>query len=364
MNNISLTSRDATALTEAAPAVAARRPAQRLPGIEGLRCIAALCVLLLHAQANFGGKTLWNRGYLGVDFFLMLSGFLMARIQEPRFAAGIEAWPWLGRRYLRLWPMMAAGTALGVLSGWTRCAGLADWIQTGVMSLALVPTLTHQFLFPFNVPAWTILLELLCNAAHLFIFRHLRGGGLIVTLLGLGALMLWVAIDHASLNVGATPGTLLPALPRAGFAYALGILMARAWTDRPSWPVPAFLALPLMPVLLVGFWWLGFRAGDPHAWWFDPLFVVLACPVMIAGGLRMRIDGFGAGAARLAGQLSFPLFALQMPVLEGVHLLGGNYWLAVALALVAGAMGAVALAKGWRGLFAWTGIQKHTRGYS
>ena len=35
----------------------------------------------------FGGEFVFGRGYLGVDFFLMLSGYLMARVQEPRLAA-------------------------------------------------------------------------------------------------------------------------------------------------------------------------------------------------------------------------------------------------------------------------------------
>ena len=49
----------------------------RLPGLEALRFVAALCILLVHTRAVFGGQPVFGRGYLAVEFFLMLSGFLM-----------------------------------------------------------------------------------------------------------------------------------------------------------------------------------------------------------------------------------------------------------------------------------------------
>ena len=48
--------------------------APRLAGLDALRGIAALLVMGLHANAVFHGLAPFSKGYLGVDFFLMLSG--------------------------------------------------------------------------------------------------------------------------------------------------------------------------------------------------------------------------------------------------------------------------------------------------
>jgi len=85
-----------------------------------------------------------------------------------------------------------------------------------------------------------------------------------------------------------------------------------------------------MPFILAAGWWLKID----QTWHFDLLFTVLACPLMIAGG--MRLTRF-QGAATLLGQLSFPLFAVQMPILEGMQMLGFNGWQAGFAAMAGGA---------------------------
>jgi peptidoglycan/LPS O-acetylase OafA/YrhL len=93
--------------------------------------------------------------------------------------------------------------------------------------------------------------------------------------------------------------------------------------------VPPLLALPAMPVILAGGWWLSID----QSWPFDFLFTVIACPLMIAGGMRLIRWHRAAG---LAGQLSFPLFAVQMPILQGMRMLGFDGWTGGAAALAGG----------------------------
>ena len=88
-----------------------------------------------------------------------------------------------------------------------------------------------------------------------------------------------------------------------------------------------------MPVLLPLAWFVGVSG-----WWFDLVFVLAVCPLMIAGGLRLQRFGKVAG---WLGQVSFPLFALQMPILQGLRQLGAPYWLGGFVALAGGIGGAV-----------------------
>jgi peptidoglycan/LPS O-acetylase OafA/YrhL len=89
-----------------------------------------------------------------------------------------------------------------------------------------------------------------------------------------------------------------------------------------------------MPALFATAWYLGWTG-----WIFDVLFVVVACPLIIAGGMRL------CGAPRWAywaGMLSFPLFAVHMPILQTASEFGLSYLVGGALALAGGVLAAVA----------------------
>lgn len=316
----------------------ASRSTTRLPGLEALRCVAAVCVLLLHARAVFGGAFVFGKGYLGVDFFLMLAGYLMARGQEAKLAQGLSPWRFLVKRYRRLWPMMAAGGIIGLPRLWLYTQGPADWAETAALNLALLPAWWQGFAFLLNIPAWTILAQVLCEAAHVTALWRLGNRALPAVTVLAGSATLWIAHRHGSLDVGARPDGLVAGLARCLFAYLVGIGLSRWWRDTPPLPVPPPLALAAMPALVAASWYWHWQG-----WWLDPALVVLACPLMLAGGLRLRRFPRLAG---LAGQLSFPLFALQMPVLQGLRELHGTYWTGLAAAIATGIAGA--FLAGWR----------------
>ncbi|MDE2403460.1 MAG: acyltransferase [Sphingomonadales bacterium] len=303
----------------------------RLPGLEALRFVAAACVLLLHTRAVYGGTPVFARGYLGVDFFLMLSGFLMARVQEPRLDSGMEQWGFLWKRYKRLWPMMTAGTLLGMPMQWVRSRGAGDFVEVVALNLMLLPTLDQPFVFPVNIPAWTIFYELFANACHVLGLRHLRRWWLPVAIALLAPAEAWIALHWQGLDVGARPATFAAGAVRVIFAYMIGMGLSRWWRAGPVLPVPAIPAILAMPVVLVLGWALGLGGA-----WFDLAFVVLVAPVMIAGAVRLeRFDQI----AGWLGRLSFPLFALQMPVLEGLRHLGFHGWFGGTCALGVGVAG-------------------------
>lgn len=305
-------------------------PQKRLPGLELLRLVAACCVLLLHVRAVFGGQRVFGLGYLGVDFFLMLSGFLMARVQEPRLAAGASPWAFLPRRWWRLWPMMALGGVIGLPRLWLRTGDWPNFLMTALPNLALLPVWWGNFAFPLNIPAWTITCELACNAAHVLGLWRLRGWWLIALVAGLMLADGWIAWHFHGLDVGAKVSNFWWGALRCLAAYGLGMVLARWWREGAKVPpVPWWLALPLMPALLPLVWWT-----KTQGWLFDLGFVWLACPLMIAGA--MRLNRFHRAAGWL-GHIAFPLFALQMPILQGIRQwVGPYYWLGLCVAAVMG----------------------------
>jgi len=298
--------------------------------------MAALCVLLLHQRAVFGGHRYYGAGYLGVDFFLMLSGYLMASHQEPKLADGrLRPLRFMAARYRRLWPMMTAGALIGLPYLWHRTGGhWGAFTSQAAFELLLLPAIPlGAFLFPLNIPAWTIFFELAVNALHVTLLWRLRGWLAGAGLALLAVAVAWIGWRHGGLDMGALPRDFLRGAARILLAYGLGIALARRWRAHRPFPAPWWLALPLMPVLLPLAWWLGLSGPA-----FDIAFVLIGCPLMLAGGLRLHK---WHGTAQWLGRIAFPLFALQMPILEGAHWLGGPWWLATILALLAGVAGAI-----------------------
>src|ERR671912_1560048 len=86
-----------------------------LPGLNGIRFIAAFLVILDHLElykSYFGFKTFWPNTYsshlgsLGVTIFFVLSGFLITYLLlQERTTTGISIRNFYTRRILRIWPL-------------------------------------------------------------------------------------------------------------------------------------------------------------------------------------------------------------------------------------------------------------------
>src|SRR5438105_5684579 len=114
--------------------------AQYVPALTGIRALAALLVLGMHTEQNVpaGLDSLLpflGRGYLGVDFFFVLSGFIITHVylaslaQPSRNAIQVFLW----HRFIRLYPVhVTVLSALVALIYFARAADIPlnnpqDW---------------------------------------------------------------------------------------------------------------------------------------------------------------------------------------------------------------------------------------------
>jgi peptidoglycan/LPS O-acetylase OafA/YrhL len=84
---------------------------KNIPQLDGLRGIAILLVLLVHSQESFRGihlDSLARRGWIGVDLFFVLSGFLITGILLDTKGRGAWLRNFYARRALRIWPLYYA----------------------------------------------------------------------------------------------------------------------------------------------------------------------------------------------------------------------------------------------------------------
>lgn len=273
---------------------------QRLEGLDALRGIAAFMVLLFHVEYAFGLTPHFQRAYLSVDFFFLLSGMVMARQYEGRFP---DTAAFLRKRLARLWPVMAIGAALGTIVFAPQMPPLGAFMAC-LMGLLLVPWLgSDKGLFPLNPPAWSILFELLANALHAAVLHRLATGWLLAISALCGAILLARA---PNLDLGAVREYAVLGVPRVVMSYALGIAL---WRLRGRLPrLPAWLGLALIPAVIVS---LPRTALTPL--YGDLGFALIAAPLALIAGLSPL--GFGRRALVWLGWLSFPLYAVHYPVL-------------------------------------------------
>jgi peptidoglycan/LPS O-acetylase OafA/YrhL len=296
---------------------------KRIHGLDGLRGLAALSVVGYHAHTAFAAfPAWWSKGYLAVDFFMMLSGYVMARTYEERMREGLGTATFFKLRYRRL----SIGSLIGIPYLWTLTDDPLRFAGTLVLNLALIPAPIDGELFPLNGPAWSIFYELFANVLHAALLW--RASERVLLTLAVVLLMLLGVFARAKGDVdfGARSPDIAFTLVRSLAAYTVGILLWRHWRDEPGIRVPPMLPFIVLPALMLApFAALG--------WAYDIAFVALACPLLIAGGLRLQ------GAARwaaLLGMLSFPLYAIHAPVLRVARLAEIDPVIAALLALLAG----------------------------
>jgi peptidoglycan/LPS O-acetylase OafA/YrhL len=288
--------------------------------LNGLRGVAALCVVIYHSSVIMGVQVA-PRGYLAVDLFFVLSGFVIAHAYERRFRHGLKPLVFFWWRLKRFYPLYLTGFLIGA------CAMALDllnppaaltWRQFGAALIggALFLPLPLADLYPLNVPAWSLLCELLVNLIYGLLWKRRIALAVLAVVSGLALLMLSYPIRRPDLATG---------MLRACFSFPVGVFIHRFRARLPLLPIPAWFIIAALGVVLL----------TP----FPELPAIgLAFPLGIA--LLARCDN-GPGF-ELLGRLSFPLYAVHWPLLQlGLGLkrhipldpvVQGWAWVAVAVA--------------------------------
>ena len=125
--------------------------------LDGLRGVAALVVVWYHIFEGFATSPVDQRcyhGYLAVDFFFLLSGFVLsyaydARMNRTSLAERLSLGGFLRRRMIRLHPMLVLGLIWGAVAFFLQ--GGVQWDGTAVSPIWVVIALLTSLLL---IPAW------------------------------------------------------------------------------------------------------------------------------------------------------------------------------------------------------------------
>lgn len=309
-------------LTTAPTGTPPRSAGHRYAALDALRGIAAVVVVFVHVHGNLPGAGYPESGYLAVDLFFLLSGYVICAAYDERLRQGLGAGTFLRIRLIRLYPLYLVGlvlalvrTAVMLRAGHVEESRAAVALDAG-LGLVMLPTPTtigQSFdpLAPLNVPAWSLYFELAANLCYAGCHRWLTGRMLSRWVLLLGAMMLLVVLRDGSIEVGSVWRTIGEGAVRVGFSFLLGVLLHKRRDAGVPTSLRGALIWPLGAVLLLA---LVADPGPLRAAY--DLIMVLACfPLMLLVGAAIDLRGPSRRVALLSGDASYALYIVHWPLL-------------------------------------------------
>ena len=327
--------------------------------LDGLRGVAAMLVVAFHLFETYfhmAPDQPINHGYLAVDFFFVLSGFVIGYAYDDRWDK-MSLGNFFKRRLIRLHPMLMFGTLFGALMfyfegdmpGCEKILQTPWWMLAAVMlwGFTLIPLPKSLDIrgwgemHPLNNAQWTLMWEYIANVLYALIIRDFKRW--MLTLFVLSSACLTVALclnidlfgvlsenQYSYTVIGGwslRPMQLLIAITRLCYPFFMGLLLSRMFSGADGgrkmltlerfrvsggfwWCALAVIVLLCMP-------WMGLGAeGDAR--WTNGLyeaFVILVCfPIIVAFGAGSKVSGVkGQAVCQFLGDISYPLYVTHYP---------------------------------------------------
>ncbi len=182
--------------------------------LDGLRGVAALLVVAFHifeAYSPHPSLQIINHGYLAVDFFFALSGFVIGYAYDDRWSRGMTVKSFFVRRLIRLQPMVFAGATIGMLLYFFGAADIADTtvgalLFVWLLSCFLIPTTSSLDIrgwgegYALDGPQWSLAFEYVANILYALFIRRFPRWLLAVLVVGAALLSLDLALDVDTLG--------------------------------------------------------------------------------------------------------------------------------------------------------------------
>ncbi|MDO5523278.1 MAG: acyltransferase [Bacteroidia bacterium] len=304
--------------------------------LNGLRGIAALMVIWFHVFEAFATSPIdqkFNHGYLAVDFFFILSGFVIGYAYDDRWDR-MSKKDFFKRRLIRLHPLIILGTVLGVITFLIQ--GSEQWDGTKVsLSMVMLAMLMHLFLipaapgagaevrgnaemYPLNGPAWTLFFEYIGNILYALFLRKLSTKALTVVVVLAGAGLASFAVfnfsgyGHLGVGWSMLDYNLIGGFLRLLFAFSMGLLMSRKF--KPANIKGAFWISSAAIIVLLSLPYIG---GEEAMWMnglYDAVCIIVVFPILLHIGASGKTDTkFTTSMCKFLGDISYPLYIVHYP---------------------------------------------------
>jgi len=287
------------------------------PILDGLRGTAAILVVIFHLfEAYFPvmANHPMHHGYLAVDFFFLLSGFVVGYAYDDRWSR-MSTWEFFKIRLVRLHPLVILGTIIGAICFWfdpftngAEHTQLIKLIGVMLLSFTLLPAPDIRGWGETHVldgPCWSLLQEYIGNIIYGFFGRKMTKTALWILVIISGIALIIVATWRGDLATGWGYNTIWIAFVRMMFPFFAGLLLFRSG-KRIHMP-HAYIFCSLLLVVLF------FMPTFKYNGIYEAACIIIAFPVIVAAGAGGEIRGRWLKLCNFSGQISYPIYITHYP---------------------------------------------------
>lgn len=314
--------------------------------LDGLRGVAAILVLIYHIFEGFafaestngegsGLITTLNHGHIAVDFFFILSGFVISYAYDDRWGK-MSLGGFFKRRLIRLHPMLIMGAVVGVISflltgcqQWSGEVTPISWVMIALLlTIFMVPALPglpyevrgNGEMFPLNGPMWSLFFEYIGNILYALVIRRLSTKLLAVLTAILGVLHAWIFVGdlsgYDSVGIGWTIDTInfWGGLVRMLFPFSMGMLLAR--TFKPREVKGAFWICSAMLITVFAVPYIAKSGAISLNSLYEVVCIAVIFPFIVwLGACGKGGDNYTGRINNFLGELSYPLYIVHYPIM-------------------------------------------------
>jgi peptidoglycan/LPS O-acetylase OafA/YrhL len=296
-------------------------PQNHFAALDGMRGIAALFVVAWHALEPLGMQGGIPHTRLAVDFFFLLSGFVVSHAYEARLLQSMSLKRFAIIRLIRLYPLILIGLTLGFMVFIIKIVAIEHRnfdigaIIALIGGLLMVPTHTIKNegwgnIYPFNDPTWSLFFEIFINIFYAVILPKLSKRILNIILVLSGSLVFLQAYQMGLIKGGNDWDTFFFGFGRVTFPFFCGVYLSRWKNIALGWTPPFFVIASLLAGAFVC------PVGIIPVWIFESLLVIILFPALVVWGSRCKLPAKGTGICLFFGQISYPLYILHYPFMR------------------------------------------------
>ncbi|MHA4894241.1 acyltransferase family protein [Pedobacter sp. PWIIR3] len=300
---------------------------QHFEVLDGLRGLAAVAVVIFHymewvftdPSQNFIGH-----GFLAVDFFFCLSGFVIGYAYDDRIGK-MGVLEFFKSRLIRLHPMIIFGSVLGLITflldpfaGHPELytTGKTIWIFLSSILLLPYPVMEERGFnnFGLNAPAWSLFWEYVANVIYVIVLFRIVKKALLALILVAAAILCFVSYRAGNLIGGWDGKSFWDGGARIFYSFVAGLAIYRF-----NWIIKNKLGFLGICILLS----LAFlMPGSKWNWLTEPAIVLFYFPLLIALGAGATSTQILKKLCVFSGKISYPLYMTHYAFLW----MFGNYY--------------------------------------
>jgi peptidoglycan/LPS O-acetylase OafA/YrhL len=305
------------------------------PILDGLRGVAAVIVVIFHIFETHSTSHLdqiINHGYLAVDFFFLLSGFVIGYAYDDRWSK-MSIGRFFKIRLVRLQPMVIIGMIVGAILFYFQGSAMFPHISEVpvwkmlifmVIGFTLIPVTPSmdirgwQEMHPLDGPAWSLFFEYIANILYALFVRKFSKTVLSIFVFLAGCLLIHLALtspkgdviggwsfDATQLHVG---------FARLLYPFFAGLLLFRV--SKLTKVKHAFLLCSLLVVFFLAMPRIG---GSEHLWMnglYDSMIIIFVFPLIVYLGASGEVKGrYASKICKFFGDISYPIYITHYPII-------------------------------------------------